>query len=316
MPASPATSPHMEEEDFSLLPRATTTWTVSGLCHHRGLNTVGSLAMISSDPSGLLQLQCRVGRPQNILVYPATVELSRAVAEGQATGGEIGEVGQLIGHSPAASMVRQYTPGDSLTHIHWPTTARLNQLMTKEFEGAGINEVWLFVDLQEAVQAGTGDESTEEYGITIAASLAKGLIQTGHAVGLVMQGDQLYRLAPRKDPNHLWAMLRALALARATGRTPLPTLMAQESGNVGPGTVTMVVAPWPGQNMGSLFQFLTRRGILVVPIFLDAASFGRPADSGWRSDARIEMHDWALVVRRGDELSTSLGGVLDQLASY
>ena len=306
----------MEEEDFTVSPRGTATWTVSGRCHHRGLNTVGSLAMVASDPSGLMQLECRVGRPQNILVYPATVELSRTVAEGQSTGGEIGEAGQFIGHSPTATMVRPYTPGDSLTHIHWPTTARMSQLMTKEFEGAGINEIWLFVDLQEDVQTGSGDDSTEEYSIKIAASLAKGLIGDGHAVGLVTQGDTLYRLAPRKDPDHLWGLLRALALVRASGKTPLHTLMSHEGGNLGPGTVAMVIGPWPNRSIANLFNFLARRGILVVPIFLDTASFGRPSDSRWFHDGRVEMQEWGSAIARGDELSTSLSGVLDWLASY
>ena len=305
-----------EEKDFSLWPRGTASWTVSGLCHRRGLNSVGSLAMISSDPAGLLRLESRSGQSQSILVYPATVELSRTLVEGQATGGEVGEVGQLTSHSPTASMVRQYVPGDSLTHIHWPSTARTDQLMTKEFEGAGINEIWLFVDLQESVQAGTGNDSTEEYSITTAASLAKSLIQSGHAVGLVMQGDQFYRFAPRKDPTHLLALLRALALVRAKGKIPLSTLMDKESGSLGPGTVAIVVAPWPDKSIGSLFQFLTRRGILVVLILLEATSFGGRLYSRWPPFVRLETREWAFVLKRGDELSTPLGNVLDRLASY
>jgi uncharacterized protein (DUF58 family) len=306
----------MEEEDFSLAPRGTSSWTVSGVCHRRGLNTIGSLAMVSGDSTGLLRLEYRVGQPQDIVVYPATIELSRTLVQGQATGGEIAETGQLVGHSPTAFMVRQYMPGDSLTRIHWPTTARMNQLMTKEFEGAGINEVWLFVDLQEAVQAGAGEDSTEEYMVTIAASLAKGLIQDGHAVGLISHGDGFSRFAPAKDSNHLWVLLRDLALARARGRIPLSTILSQESGNMGAGTVAVVIAPWPGQGLGTLFQFLLRRGILVVPIFLDASSFGRLPDSRWLSDARSELQEWAFLIRQGDDLSRSLRGVLDRLASY
>ena len=304
------------EEDFSLPPRGTATWTRSGPCRRRGLNTIGSLAMVSSDPSGLFRVECRFGRPQSILVYPATVELSRAVVPGQATGGEIVEAGQFIGHIPVVSNVCEYIPGDSLTRIHWPTTARLDQLMTKEFEGAGINEIWLFVDLQEAVQAGTGDDGTEECSITIAASLAKNLIQDGHAVGLVMEGDELYRFAPGSDSQHLWALLKALAMARAKGRTPLSTLMTQQGGNLGPGTVAIVVAPWYSRSTGSLLQFLVRRGILVVPIFLDTATFGRLPDSRPLAEAQVEIQEWALVVKRGDELSTPLGNVLDLIASY
>ena len=305
-----------DEDDFSLPPRGTTTWTASGLCNHRGLNTIGSLTMISTDPAGLLRLECTVGTPQSILVYPATIELSRAVVQGQAIAGELGGAGQLMGQSPVASMVRQYAPGDSLTHIHWPTTARLERLMTKEFEGAGTNEIWLILDLQEAVQAGTGEESTEEYGIVIAASLARSLIQAGHAVGLIVQGDQFYRLSPSNDPNHIWALLESLALVKAKGRTPLPTLITREGGDLGPGTAAIVITPWPGESVGNLFRFLMRRGILVVPIFLDAASFDRLPDSRWLSEARTEVQDWASLLRKGDDLSISLGSVLDTIASY
>ena len=176
----------MEEDvEFNLSPKGTVTWTVSGVCRKRGLNSVGSIAMSSSDPTGLLNLRCYVGEPQEVLVYPATVELSQAVVRGQASGGELGEAGLLTGHSPAASMVRDYIAGDSLAHIHWPSTARRDQLMTKEYEGAGVNEIWLFVDLQQSVQSGEGEDGTEEWLITIAASLAKGLMAHEHAVGLV-----------------------------------------------------------------------------------------------------------------------------------
>ena len=306
---------NMDEDEFSLRPRGTTSWTVSGFCQRRGLNNIGSLAIMSGDPSGLANLECRVGQPQTTLVYPPTVDLSRTLVEGQVTGGELGESGPLVGHSPAAFMVRQYIPGDSMTHIHWPTTARMNELMTKEFEGAGINEIWVFIDLQESVQVGTGENGTEEYCITIAASLIKSLILDGHAVGLMTQGDQAYRFSPAKDHNHMWSMMGALALARASGRTPLATLISEEGGNMGPGAVAMIVGPWTGPGISNLFQFLTRRGVLVVPIFLDTDSFSRPLVSLRPSDGRAEIQDSAFVVRRGDNLSSTLGIVLDRLAS-
>lgn len=305
-----------QEQEFSLWPRSTAGWSVSGTCRRRGMNSIGPLAMISSDPAGFLRLECSAGQARSILVYPATVDLPRTVVEGQAIGGQVGELGQLISHSATASMVRQYVPGDSLAHVHWPSTARTNQLMTKEFEGAGISDIWLFLDLQEEVQSGAGDEGTEEYTITIAASLAKSLIESGYAVGLVMQGDRSYRFPPNKDTNHLIAILRALALVRAEGRTPLSDLMGQESGSLGAGSVAIVVTPRTGQGMGSVLQFLTRRGILAVPILLESASFGRQSDLHRPArDEWVENPEWALMVKKGDSLSRSLGTLLDRLAS-
>ena len=305
-----------EEQDFTLLPKGTSTWDVSDLCRRRGLHSVGALAVRSSDPTGLLGLECRVGSPRSVLVYPATVELTRTISEGQAPGGELGEPGQLVGHSPAVSMVRRYVHGDSLAHIHWPTTARMDQLMTKEFEGAGINEIWIFVDMNAAVQFGSDAEGTEEHMVTIAASLCRALIEAGHSVGLAMQGESFYRLPPRRDSEHLWALLRALALVRAEGRTALVSLISQETANLGGGTVAMVVAPWSGQSVGGIFQFLARRGIIVVPIFLESSSFGGVVGPQSQRDNVLGRHELASVIRRGDDLASSLGNVLDRIASY
>ena len=305
----------MEEDDFGLVPRGSASWTVSGLCQRRGINSVGSLAIFSSDPTGLLSLECRIGEAKDVLVYPSTLELTRVAVEGQMVGGEVGEVGLLTGHSPVASIVREYTPGDGLARIHWPTTAKLDKLMTKEFEGAGINEIWLWVDLQGSAHTGTGQESTEEYCITIAASLARSLIADGHAVGMVAHGDEDYRFLPRRDQEHLWSMLGALAVVRATGSMPLSNVMSQEAARLGSETVAIVIAPWSGQSVGNLFRFLTRRGVLVVPIFLDTPSFARlPASRpGWGG---LEMEQFAFVVRKGDDVARTLGYVLDRIATY
>ena len=305
----------MEEDDFGLTPRGAASWTVSGACRKRGVNSVGSLAVFSSDPTGLLGMECRIGEPQDVLVYPRTVDLDRVTVEGQVAGGEAGEVGLMTGHSPVASMVREYTPGDGLARIHWPTTARLDTLMTKEFEGAGINEIWLWVDMQGSVHTGAGDEGTEEYCITIAASLARSLIGDGHSVGMVVHGDEYYRFPPRRDQEHLWSMMGALATVRAGGSTPISTVMSQEGARLGPETVAVIVAPWSGQSMTPSFRFLINRGVLAVPILLDTPSFARIASD--RPGRRgLQQEQYAFVVRKDDDLSRVLGSVLDRIATY
>ena len=305
----------MEEDDFGLAPRGTTSWTVSGLCQRRGLNSVGALAIFSSDPTGLLGLECRIGEPQDVLVYPRTVELSRVTVEGQVAGGEAGEVGLLTGHSPVASMVREYTPGDGLARIHWPTTARLDKLMTKEFEGAGINEIWLWVDMQGSAHTGDGEEGTEECCITIAASLARNLIGDGHAVGMVVEGDEYYRFLPRRDQDHMWSMMGALATVRARGTTPISTIMSREGAKLGAETVAIIISPWSGQSMTPLFRFLINRGVLAVPVLLDTPSFARIA-SDRPGRGGLEQEQYAFVVRKDDDLSRTLGNVLDRIATY
>ena len=41
--------------------------------------------------------------------------------------------------------VRDYVPGDSFNRIHWPSTARTNRLIVKEFELDPLSDVWLML---------------------------------------------------------------------------------------------------------------------------------------------------------------------------
>ena len=306
----------IEEEDFGLMPRGSSTWTVTGVCDRRGWNSLGTLRVISSDPSGLVNLHINAGTSHSILVYPATVKLKRSVLDGHSTGAELGVSGQAIGHSPAVAQVRPYFPGDNLARIHWPTTARLDTLMTKDFEAAGINEVWLYLDLSESAHTASGERSTEELAITIAASMAKGLIEQGHPVGLIAQAEERYRFAPSKDPNHIWAIMGALATARTKGRIALGALLSKETAELGAGAVAMVIAPWPGRSIRGVFQFLTRRGVLVVPIFLDTETFGERRSSRQSDEPKMELLEWGVAVGQGDDLSLVLGNLVDRIASY
>ena len=302
------------EEMVNLQPRSSYTWTQSVLGHRRGLNHVGFVTISSTDPFGLVRLQRRLGDVQDIMVYPSVIPLSPALSLGYASVGDRGDIGYL-GVSISASRVRQYVSGDSMARIHWPTTARLRQLMTKEFDSGGFSETWLFVDMQSAVQAGNDLDSTEEYIVTIAASLARYLIERGQSVGLVAQGESLHQHAPDREPAHLWALMRSLAIVRAKGRTPLGALVAREGKSLGPESMVVLIAPWPGENLSALLQFLARRGIGVAPILLDASSFGQRQDTDWLVQARGEMRDRAWLVRRGDDLATSLHSVMDRLGT-
>ena len=305
-----------DEVEFNLSPHSSTSWTTSGICRHRGWNDVGTLAIVSSDMTGILKMQWRRGLLQQILVYPNPLDLPRGVVAGGTSTGEIGETGSLPGPSQTVFMVREYVPGDARSHIHWPSTARKDQLMTKEFEGAGINEMWLIVDMERDVHAGEGNDSTEEYCVTIASSMAKALIEEGHVVGFVSHGNGYHKLEPRKGPEQLWGILKALALVKAEGRLSLPYLMEKETADMAAGTVVMVVSTWPGRNISSVAGFLSRRGIVVVSILVDSPSFGAKIDSRRQGVLGGENRQWTFLVQKDDDLPTALRSVLDRLASY
>ena len=294
----------------SLNPRGSATWTVMVKNHRRGLNTVGSVTVIASDPLGLLRLERQVGEPHTVMVYPGVVPLVPGMSIGSAALGDVGGMSFWSSASASASRIREYHPGDNLSHIHWPSTARKGQLMTKEFDSGGHNDVWVFLDLQSDTQAGSSPEGTEEYGVTVAASLAKGLIEAGQSVGLVTQGDNLYSMSPKRDQDHLWDLLTALALVKAEGTIDLTTLIQKDSARLVPGSTAVVIAPGPTHSQATIPQYLYHRGIGLVSIVLDVASFDGTAGA---KVTRSEAFNGSLLIRRGDNLAHSLALVMDRL---
>ena len=60
----------------------------------------------------------------------------------------------------------------------------------KEFDLEPTANLWIALDLDRSVQAGHGDESTEEYGVKIVSSLAHQFVRDNKAVGFIALSRQ------------------------------------------------------------------------------------------------------------------------------
>jgi uncharacterized protein (DUF58 family) len=173
-----------------------------------------------------------------------------------------------------ASNLREYTPGDSMRWIHWPTTARKDEIFVRVFDGAPLGDWWIFLDLDQRVQLGDGPNATDEHGITLAASLTDLGMRTGRSVGLIMHGrDGLIWHRPRMSEDAKWTVLRSLALVEP-GDSPLSVLLATSRSQLSSNTSLILITP---AIQGSWLEDLLRlRKLGTVPtvFLLDPVSFG------------------------------------------
>ncbi|MCS7220649.1 MAG: DUF58 domain-containing protein [Anaerolineae bacterium] len=280
-------------------------WTTKGVCRRRGVYTLGPTEVRMGDPFGLFQVTLRYPETDTILVYPRvmhlpSLELPRGAASGRARASQRSHERALM-----AATVRLYQPGDSLHLIHWPISAHRGELMVKEFDTELSGNLWIILDLDEAVQAGEGEESTLEYGVILAASLASELLRHGErrAVGLVAFGQQQTFLLPQPGQAQLWRILRALASATPSPEWPLRQVLTDVGPVLGHGqTVAIITASLSTDWLPALLP-LTRRGISSAVILMDPSSFdGRePSDEtiaslrGLWAEHRIASH----VIRQG-----------------
>ena len=279
--------------------RNTYRWSTNGECSLRGEYQLGPWEATTGDPFGLFTVVQRSLEPKTVLVYPPIARrLPFGLPRGMATGRA------LTSHrswDPTVSVgsVRAYAPGDPRQHIHWRTTARYDQLHTKEFDQETGGDIWLLLDLDRDVQMGQGERSTEEMGVIVTASIAALLLNAGRAVGLTVYGPQRHTVMPARGRGHLWELLHVLAQVRAVEARPLARVL-EEIGRALPiGATALVVTPSPDSAWVSGLARLQGRGIGAAAVLLDAASFGDDWDTdkfspqaealrGLLADARME----------------------------
>ena len=272
----------------------------------RGHYKLGPLIAELSDPFGLLRVPNILDREADVLIYPRVVDLSAFWTGFKASSG-IGENNWFNrGSGNVIFGVREYAPGDGLNRIHWRSTAHTGQLIVKEFDSDQAKKVWVILDLNRRSHTGKGLESTEEYSITIAASVLKRYVDTGCYVGLITQTDTLHIFQPRGGYPNLWKMHEALAVFHASGETPFHEIVQRAAGYLDGNSIAVIITPAYDEKVIESIVHIQKRGIPAVLVLIDAESFNSRASAGRNLILPEMLPIHYYLVKKGDDLSEIL----------
>ncbi len=256
----------------------TVQWMTERICERRGVYTLGPSRLIFGDPLGLYTVSLDFPQQAGIMVMPPTIPLPEVDI---APGGRAEEGRQLrrdtMEVTVNAAGVRDYQPGDALKYIHWPTSARKNQLFVRQFESAPSSDWWIILDVNEQVQSGKDFDSTEEHGIILAASLMDLGLRNGKAVGCVASGESLVWLPPQATATQRMEILRALATLSA-GQVPLARLLAHALPRLSRRTSLIIITPDVGGKWVDSLVHLVARGVQPTVMLYDPRTFGADGD--------------------------------------
>jgi uncharacterized protein (DUF58 family) len=294
----------------------------------RGEFELGPTLISAGDPFGLFAFEKKLPNPISVLVMPHFVQLAKfPFPPGLLTGGKALRR-KAYEVTPQSAGVREYFPGDGLARIHWPSTARQDRMMVKEFDQDPQADVWIFLDAQQAIHYGQPESaaaprydkmklwrrkfefvlppSTFEYAVTIAASVSNFFLNHGQAVGIASVGQVYSALTAEKGDRQQYKIFEMLAFLRPEGEMPLMGLVEAQIHNIPPGSVVVLITPSRHESVAEAAEALAGRRIKPVIILVDPMSFGGPMSIDPLRELLTNKRMPLSVIKKGDDLKNSL----------
>lgn len=217
------------------------------LCQPRGVYTIGATDLTVGDPMGLTSRSVSMGPTTELVVYPTVETLSGFPA---VRGRNLALTAQRPEHNQRGGedfyTLREYRQGDDLRRVHWPSSARRDQMMIRQLETPWQARSLVVFD----VRAGAYDtEAAFEKAVSGAATVVHHLQTNGYSSDLwagsglipadtyALPMETLAAISPRKGIN----------LARLAGSI-------RQSGS---GGVLILVTGKPDEDLFGLYRSLS-----------------------------------------------------------
>ncbi len=317
----PGAAPDKEENSLFILnirPRENKKISYVIDCYKRGLWRLGPVSIISQDALGFFKMRKSLNVFSEVLVYPS---LFRVFSFPPLASGSVSwmgvETAKISGDSHEFFGVREYQRGDAISRIHWPSTAKHNKLIVKQFERNAVQEVTIIMDLKKGHDIGAGKETTLEYSVKLAGSIARYLLNEGAFVQMVGYGKQGVLIPFGKGESHMYKILDYLARVQADGDFTLRQAL-EETSFVTPHRSTLIAVMLDNDmdSLTSLVQFKVK-GVKLILIVLALSTFGQAEEAEHLDVEAAKKFDEALAsleayvyrVSKGDDLEKKFEAV-------
>jgi uncharacterized protein (DUF58 family) len=245
-------------------------------CDRWGAHLVGEVVLRAQDRFGLLVFEQTLDLPKPLKVYPSGETLQKLLRplETQAFAGN--QLPRTHGEGIEFADLRPFVPGDRVRRVNWRATARRGEPWVNENHPERNADVVIFLDtFAEARRHG---ESTLDYAVQAAATLAAHYIREKDRVGLVAFGGVINWLTASSGIGQLYRVLDSLLDAEIFLSYAWKDLHFLPMRTLPPRSLVLALSPLLDERSVRALLDLRARGFDLAVIEVSPVPFSPPGD--------------------------------------
>ncbi|SEH88339.1 Uncharacterized conserved protein, DUF58 family, contains vWF domain [Halobacillus karajensis] len=157
--------------------------------------------------------------------------------------------------------VREYMPGDRFAWVDWKTTAKKNEMMTKEFEQEKSVDMMLILN---GVYHPDGSSLSFEGAVEFTASMLKEYHKYSSPLSFMSLGDERKYYPFRPDHTYQQKIQEHLARIRHTGKIPFAQQLDREKSLIPSGILLMIVSHYLDKDLQNEISKWMKRSKRIV----------------------------------------------------
>ncbi|HEY7038264.1 MAG TPA: DUF58 domain-containing protein [Methylomirabilota bacterium] len=241
----------------------------------RGAHDLGSIAIRVGDRFGLRHWEHRHVESRPLRVYPRIVPL-RQVPRPVHVQASVGDyVSRALGEGIEPGDIRQFAPGDRIKQVNWRASLRLGQLYVTQQHRERNADVVLMLDT--LAEVGLPSDTTLDFGVRAAASLATAYLARKDRVGLITYGGVMSWVRPRSGAAQYERLADALVRADVVFTYVAKDLLRVPPRVLSPQALVIAVTPLLDPRFSKAVLDLAARGFDLVVLAVSPVEVTRAA---------------------------------------
>lgn len=222
----------------------------------RGEHFFSAIRLKTGDLFGLIEKEVVFTSTDRFLVYPHYIEMIYRQLESRFEQGATASNVKLQRDTAIAIGVREYKPGDRFSWIDWKTSARKNDIMTKEFEQQQSHDVVIFMD--------RSNSQLFEPVVTFSASLSRAILKKGAQLAFMSIGGERSVFPLRSGEIQLQEIFYHLAKVQDNSTIPFTHVIENEAKKMQQTMTFMFVTSKLTEDMLQTFERLASRNMNIT----------------------------------------------------